>query len=294
MKIVITGSTGNISKPLATALIAKGHDLTVISSNKDRGAEIEALGAHVAIGSVTDAAFLSTAFQGADAVYTMVPPDFSVSDYRAYYVAAADSYVAAIRKTNVPHVVNLSSIGADVPAGTGPIAGLYIIEQALNQLEGVSVTHLRAAFFYTNFLSNIDMIRNAGIIGANYPATATIIMVNPLDIAARAAAELEKPGQGKQVFYVASDERMAAEVASILGRAIGKPELPWVEFSDEDALQGMLSAGLPSEIAHKFTEMNAALRKGILWQDYRATQQQPGGTHKFPDFAEVFAQAYKA
>ena len=57
MKITVTGSLGNISKLLAQELIAHGHDVTIISSKADKQAEIEALGAKAAIGSVTDAEF---------------------------------------------------------------------------------------------------------------------------------------------------------------------------------------------------------------------------------------------
>lgn len=75
MKIVITGSFGNISKPLTQALVQKGHLVTVVSSNAERQKDIEALGAKPAIGSLENPEFLATVFAGADAVYCMVPPN---------------------------------------------------------------------------------------------------------------------------------------------------------------------------------------------------------------------------
>jgi len=146
MKITVTGSLGNISKPLAKQLIAAGHQVTVVSSNAEKIADIEALGAIAAIGSIADAAFLTKAFNGADAVYTMIPPNFGASNYRQYVGGSAKNYAEAIKKAGVTRVVNLSSIGAHINGGTGQISGVHDAEIILNELENVAVKHLRAGF----------------------------------------------------------------------------------------------------------------------------------------------------
>ncbi|PST83867.1 NAD-dependent dehydratase [Pedobacter yulinensis] len=294
MKIVITGSTGNISKPLARILLGRGHQLTVVSSNPAKKEGIEQTGASAAIGSIADNNFLESVFKGADAVYAMVPPDFSQSDYVSYFREAGDSYAQALQASGVKRIVFLSSIGADLPSGTGPIAGIHQVEQILGGLKDLDITFLRAGFFYTNFLANIDMIKHAGFLGTNYAANTALVLVHPADIAAAAADLLEQPGQGKEIAYISSDERTALEVAKVLGAAIGKPDLQWIQFSDEDALQGMRSAGLPDEIAGKYAEMNRALGSGILLQDYRKQDAKPSGSHKLEDFATEFAAAYNA
>ncbi len=125
MKITLTGSLGNISKPLAEILIKNGHKVTIISSNSKKVSDIEALSAKAAIGSVSDIAFLTHAFKGADAIYTMVPPNWGVSNYRKYIAETGKNYLEAIKASGVKRVVNLSSIGAHVSGDTGPIAGLY-------------------------------------------------------------------------------------------------------------------------------------------------------------------------
>jgi uncharacterized protein YbjT (DUF2867 family) len=293
MKITITGSLGNISKPLAKQLISAGHQLTIISSNAEKVAAIEALGATAAIGLVTDVDFLTKAFTSADAVYTMVPPNFGASNYREYVGSIGKNYAEAIEQAGVSRVVNLSSIGAHLNAGTGPISGNHDVELELNKLSNVAVKHLRAPFFYVNFLSNIDMIRHMGILGSNYPATARLIMVHPEDIAAVAAEELQQEFTGKSVRYLVSDDRTLGPIATILGTAIGKPELPWVEFTDEQALNGMLQNGLPPEIARNFVEMGTAVRSGILWGDYDQNQPKVKGSINLEAFAEEFADRYK-
>jgi len=289
MKITVTGSLGNISKPLAKQLIAAGHQVTIISSSAGKKAVIEALGAKAAIGSIADADFLTRAFSGADAVYTMVPPNFGTTDYRKYVSGSAKNYVGAIQKAGVTRVVNLSSIGADIDGGTGQISGMHDGEIVLNGLEDVAVKHVRAGFFYVNFFASMDMIKNMGIIGANYGSNSRLVMVHPHDIAAAIAEELQTPFTGKSVRYITSDERTMGEVAAVLGAAIGKPDLQWIEFTDEQALGGMIQAGVPEYIAKNFVEMNTAVRNGILWKDYDAKGTKPTGKIKLEEFAKEFA-----
>jgi uncharacterized protein YbjT (DUF2867 family) len=294
MKITVTGSLGNISRPLAQNLVKAGHQVTVISSKKEKTAEIQAMGANAAIGSVEDLAFLTSAFSGADAVYTMVPPNFAANNLRGYISDVGNNYAKAIRASGVKKIVNLSSIGAHLPEGTGPIKGLYDVEHTLDALDGVAVKHLRAGFFYNNFYANVKMIKHMGILGSNYAGSNHLPLVNPADIADAAAEELQQHFTGKGIRYVVSDERTAGEAASILGAAIGKPDLKWVEFSDADALGGMKQAGLPEEMAKNYTEMGTAVRENKLWDDYIKHKPAVLGKRKFAEFAKEFAAVYNS
>lgn len=292
MKITISGSLGNVSKPLIQKLVASGHEVTVISSSSDRSEAIEALGAKPAIGSVSDVLFLEKAFAGADAVYVMTPPNMGGSNILANMTTAGHAFAEAIKKSRVKRVVMLSSIGADLPNGTGPIAGLYNIEKIYQTLENTSITFLRAGFFYTNFYHDVPMIKGAGIIGSNFPASTVIPYVHPEDIATAVAEELEKTGSGKNVRYIVSDVRTPADAAKVLGNAIGKPELPWIEFTDEQALNGMAQAGLPEEIADLYTEMGTGLRSGVIAEDFLKNKTSIDGKIKLEDFAKEFVSNF--
>ncbi|OFX61991.1 MAG: NAD-dependent dehydratase [Bacteroidetes bacterium GWB2_41_8] len=293
MKYIVTGSLGNISKPLAERLVAAGHQVTVVSSSPEKAAEIEKLGAKAAIGTVQDVDFLSKTFSGADAVYTMVPPHFGAADWKKHIAGVGENYAAAIKVSGVKNVVNLSSIGAHMPDGCGPVSGLYFVEKALNELSGVNVKHLRPGFFYTNFLANLGMIKHAGIIGGNYGEGTTLTIVHPDDIAEVAAHELLALSfSGKSVRYIMSDEKTTHEVAAILGKAIGKPELPWVNFKDEETFGGMVQAGLPEEIAKNYAEMGSAMRSGEMISDYLKNKPAEFGKKKLEHWAPVFAAIY--
>jgi uncharacterized protein YbjT (DUF2867 family) len=293
MKITIGGSLGNIGRPLAQRLVKAGHDVTVISSQVARQLEIEALGASAAIGSVSDADFLSRALTGADAVFAMTPPNLGGSNVIANTVNAGAAYADAIRKANVKRVVMLSSIGAHLPTGNGPIAAIHKIEKIYDQLPDVSATYLRAGYFYNNFYHDIPMIRNAGIEGSNFSATTLMPLVHPEDIAIAAAEELIKTPNGTTVRYIVGDIRTGDDIAKVLGAAIAKPELPWVEFSDEQAIQGMTQAGVPEEIARLYAEMGAGFRTGAIIEDFNKQGAPVSGSIKLEAFAKDFARKYQ-
>ncbi len=294
MKYVITGSLGNIGKPLTQKLVAAGHDVTVVTSTENRKAEIEALGAKAAVGFIADVAFLTNTFKGADAVYAMIPPTLEPSDWKAYIGKMGQNYADAIQAAGVKKVVHLSSIGAHLPEGVGPVSGIHRSELALNKLEGVDIKHLRPGNFYTNFYGNIGMIKGAGIIGGNYGENTKIVLVHPMDIASAVFEELTGLSfTGKTVRYVVSDERSTTEIAKVLGTAIGKADLPWINFSDEDALAGAIGAGLPEEIAKNYIEMGTSIRSGKMFEDYR-NHPTTLSKIKLEDFAKEFAVAYNA
>lgn len=291
MKIIVSGSLGNIGKPLTANLVAAGHDVTVISSNADKKSAIENLGAKAAIGSVSDSGFLTETLKGADALFAMTPPNLGGQNVIANTTEAGRAFAKAISETNIKRVVMLSSIGADLPTGNGPIAGLYDIEKLYNELN-TSITFLRAGYFYTNFYNDVPMIKGAGIMGGNFPADVKIPLVHPKDIAQAVAEEIVKTSEGKNIRYIISDVRTPGDTAKTLGTAISKSDLPWVEFTDEQSLEGMKQAGIPEEIAGLYTEMGTGLRNGKIAEDFLKSNLSVDGKTKLEDFAKEFAAQF--
>lgn len=292
MKYVLLGSLGNITKPLAEQLIAAGQSVTVVTSDGSKSAAITALGGTPAVGSIEDAGFLTTTFKGADAVYLMIPPKWDANPWKEWIAGMGATYAKAIKSAGVKKVVFLSSIGADQPTGIGPVSGIHHAGVALDKDSGAEVLHLRPAYFFFNLFSAMGLIKQAGIYGNNYGPDRKIILVHPRDIAAVAAEELLKlEFKGGSVRYVAGDERTSKEIASVLGAAIGKPQLPYVEFSDADNLKGIIGAGLSPEVAENYTEMGGAIRSGIMFADYEKHRPSLSPT-KLEDFAKEFAAAF--
>ena len=294
MHYVITGSIGHTGKPITEGLVRAGHTVTVITSKPDNAAAIEALGATAAVGSVEDADFLKQAFAGADAAYLLIPGKWGVTGWRAYQNEVIDNYIAAIQANDIRFAVLLSSVGAHVGEGVGPVDALYDAEQKLAQVNGLNSKFLRPSYFMYNLFGMVGMVKGMGIMGSNF-GDEVIALTHTDDIADVALEELLNLGfTGHQVRYIASDERTGAEIATVLGGAVGKPETPWVVFSDEQSTQGMLQVGLNEEMATEYTKLGQAMRNGQMQADYLANKPALGKI-KLEDFAKnEFAPAFNA
>lgn len=298
MNIVLTGSIGNVGKPLTEKLIKEGHSVTVVSSKPERRIDIEALGAKAAIGSMFDKNFLSKTFKGADIVYLMETLDAAgrFFDKDVDFIGSINQighhYKEAILEAGVKKVVHLSSIGAHTNKGTGILIFHHNVENILRQLpEDVSIKFIRPVGFFTNLFGFIRTIKTKGVIISNWGGDKKEPWVSPLDIADVIAEEIKKPFKGRMVRYVASDEVSPNEIAKVLGEAIGIPDLKWQVISNEELTDNWLSIGFNEQIAKGFAEFQASQGTGALYEDYYKNKPALGKV-KLSDFARDFATAY--
>ncbi len=297
MKIVVTGSLGNISKPLTQQLVQKSHSVIVISSKADRQKSIEELGAKAAIGSIENIDFLTRTFKDVDIVYLIETIGQSSffdpnTDIIKAYSEIANNYKQAVEKSNVKKLIHLSSIGAHTTEGNGVLAMHYFAEQILNKLPNdVSIKFMRPVGFFSNLYRSMQTIKTHGTIISNYGGDNKEFWVSPLDIASAIVEEMELPFEGRKVRYIASDEVSPNEIARVIGIAIGKTDLKWLAISDEQLLNGMLSMGMNRQIAEGFVNMQAAQGTGNLYEDYNKNKPTLGKV-KLADFAEQFATVY--
>ncbi|AEW01101.1 hypothetical protein A4D02_14160 [Niastella koreensis] len=293
-KFVITGAAGNVSKPLTEILLSKGHKVTVVGRNPANLTQLVKQGATAAIGDLADAEFLSRTFKGADGVYLMLPPSWDKPDLKKLGTDLGKVFTTAIRAAQIKNVVFLSSYGAHRLHDAGAISGMGLTEVELNTLEGVNVLHLRAGYFYTNLLLSINLIKEQGIMGNmfNIPA-GTFTVVDPNDIAVAAAdALIHQNFKGHSFQYVVSDESGTDEIAFVIGREIGIPDLKWVKFPAADLKNVLLKYGFEQGAANDYVEMFTTLDSGLLFEDYVAGGHKASGT-SIEQFAKTFAKAYK-
>jgi uncharacterized protein YbjT (DUF2867 family) len=290
MKLVITGGAGHISKPLALSLLKAGHQVTVMGRNPENLDALIQSGAIPAIGSLEDASFVRKAFSGADAVYLMIPPNLTTNDFRGYQQRIISNYVEAVKANQVKKLVVLSSIGAHLGKGAGPVDGLADLEQAiLRDLPSTDAVFLRPAFFLYNLYQQADLVKQMGIMGANYAMNREkLYLVDPSDIAEAAFHWLDQASfTGNIIYNLYSDEKSTDEIAARLSEAIGKPGTPWVAFPDDQALAAMIHAGLKPDMAKDFVDMGIALREGQFQADFRANGAHQG-KKRFEDFVPSF------
>jgi uncharacterized protein YbjT (DUF2867 family) len=292
MKVTVTGSLGNISRVLVEKLVAIGHEVKVISSDAKKANEIEKTGAIPLIGSLADVEFVSESFKNADAVYTMVPPDFSVEDYYSFSELIHNNYAKAVERNNIRFVVNLSSTGVEL-AGVGPMARYFNLEKTLNSISNLNIVHLRPAMFYTNFYGSLAMIKQQGIIGHNLAENVDIPMTHPSDIADLAFTFLNSLNFSvSQIKYVISDVKNGAEIALFMSKAIGKT-IKWVEYADEALMAGLLQNGFSRNAAETvIVNVGKAIREG-LFDDYKKEKYKLSESRKFEYFVSELSVLLK-
>jgi uncharacterized protein YbjT (DUF2867 family) len=289
----IMGATGHIGHALSEKLLEKGHAVRVLGRDAKKLSALKAKGAETLSPAFDDAKGLATAFQGADGVFVMIPPNYDADDFAAYQDKSGEAIAQAITQSGVKHVVNLSSIGGEVPSGTGPIAGLYRQEQRLNKLSGVNILHLRPSSFMENQFWSIPVIKGNGINGSANPGNIPLPTVATKDIGEKAAELLDRLDfKGHEAFdFTGPKEYTMAEVTSVLGKAIGKPDLAYVQFSLEDAKKGMLGSGMKRGTVDLMIEMYKAGGEGKLHPTQPLTADRRGKT-PIEEFAKTFAVVY--
>lgn len=298
MKIVLTGSLGRIGKPLTQNLVKNGHSVTVISSKTERKADIEALGAKAAIGSMQDVDFLTTTFKNADAVYLMVAWDAIGNifdkeiDFPTEFLKIASIYKQAVAQSGVKKVVHLSSIGAHTNKSIGSLSIYHGVEKIMNELSSdVSIKFMRPVAFYPNIFRFMPSMKTDNAIIQSYGGETKEPWVSTVDIAHAIVEEMETPFEGRSYRYIASDEVSPNEVASILGEAIGNQDIKWQIVDADQLLNGVLASGMNEWVAKGFIEMQAAQENGSLYEDFYKNKPNLGKV-KLTDFAKEFAIVY--
>lgn len=258
---VVAGVTGKVGSVVAGELRAQGKKVRVIVRDTAKGEPFAKHGAEVAVGSLSDAAFLAKALAGAEGAFLLSPPDFVVADFRAHQRQIADAGAQAVRAAGVPHVVLLSSIGADQPKGTGPIAGLYYYEGKLRET-GTKLTALRAGYFQENVAGSLGAAAAQGIYPNFAPLEVAMPMIATKDIGAQAAKALLEPPAASSVLDLSGPAYTPAQIADILGKKVGKT-LQIITIPEQGWVAALTGAGLSPQFAELYAEMYSAFRKGL-------------------------------
>ena len=287
---VILGASGNTGSIVADFLLSKGKKVRVVGREAGRLQRFVRNGAAAFTADLSDAAALSKAFSGARAAYLLLPPITSREDQERQ----SDAIAKAAKESGLRYAVHLSSYGAHVPEGTGPVTGLHTSEQKLNAIGGLNVLHLRPGYFMENNLAAIDMIRGMGTFGHALLPDLQMPMIATRDVgdyAARLILDLDFSGQQTRELLGERDLSMT-EVTGLIARGIGKPELSYQQFPYDRVQQALTQAGFSPSKAAVYVEMFRAINAGVLAAlEPRAPENTtPTSFEKFVQ--DVFVPAY--
>jgi uncharacterized protein YbjT (DUF2867 family) len=287
---VILGATGNTGSIVAKFLLSKGKKVRVVGRDSGRLEPFVTKGAEAFTATVSDGTALTKAFDGARAAYLMLPPAKS----REEQERDSDGIAKAVKESGLPYAVHLSSYGAQVAEGTGPVSGLHSSEQKLSAIDGFNVLHLRAAYFMENNLAAIGMIHHTGIFGNALLPHLKIPMAATRDVGNYAAQRLlHLDFSGKQTRELLGERDLSmTEATEVIARGIGKPDLRYEQFPYDQVQQALTQLGVPPKGAAMYIEMYKAINAGVLVPLEPRSQDNTTPTSFEQFVVDVFATAY--
>ena len=264
--IAVVGATGHVGHVVVEQLLAAGATVRALGRSAERLAPLASKGAEQRVGLADDPRYLAESFRRADAVFLMLPPDYGHPDPLGRARSHADAAGAALQVARVQRVVTLSSVGAERPDRNGPIAGLHYLERRVNAIPGLHALHLRAGYFYENLLANIGLIRSSGINGGGLAPDLPMAMIASRDIGVVAAGLLANPTFAGQHSRELQGPRSytSREATAILGAAIHRSDLAYVQFPEPDLRAALLSAGFSPAMADLYLEMIRGFNEGAI------------------------------
>jgi uncharacterized protein YbjT (DUF2867 family) len=287
---VILGASGNTGSIIADSLLSKGKKVRVVGRDAGRLQRFVRQGAEAFAGDVSDAAALTKAFSGARAAYLLLPPAKSREDQER----ESNAIAKAVKESGLRYAVHLSSYGAQVPEGTGPVAGLHSSEEKLNAISGLNVLHLRAAYFMENNLASIGMIQGIGLVGNALLPDVKLPMIATRDVGFYTAQRLlQLDFSGKQTRELLGERDLSmTEATAVIGRGIGKPDLRYQQFPYDQVQQVLTDLGVPPKGAAMYIEMYKAINAGVLvpLEPRSPKNSTPTSIEQFVQ--DVFAAAY--
>jgi uncharacterized protein YbjT (DUF2867 family) len=261
---VVAGATGHIGSVVAHELLAAGHKVRAIVRSADKAMPLATLGAQLLIGELSDVGLLTQALRGADGAFLLQPPPPHDSpDVRAFQDRVTQAEAAAVTESGIRQVVMLSSWGAEKPAGTGPIVGLHVLEEALKKT-GAITTILRAGAFTENLLNMLPAAQHQSVLPNFFPPELKLASIATRDIAAVVVRSLLSPPAATEIVYVlGAHEYSAVDQAAYLSKKLGKA-VRLVNLPVSEASSAMQQGGMGASMANLLQEMYEGATKGLL------------------------------
>ncbi|MEV6756946.1 NAD(P)H-binding protein [Streptomyces sp. NPDC051214] len=266
--IVITAPTGNIGRHLLPLLVraapAHGEELRVIARDPARLPDEVRDHVEVVVGSHGDTEVVDRAFEGADAVFWLVPPDASLSPADAYCGFTRPA-AKALTAHGVGHVVGVSALGRGTPLADR--AGLVTASLAMDDLIATSGAAYRALAnpsFFENLLEEADSIREKGVFTDAADADRKAPLVAVADIAAVAARLLlDRSWTGTDDVPVLGPQDLSPnDLARIMTEQLGHP-VRYERQSLEDLRTTLLGYGLHEAFVQGIADMKQAKDDGL-------------------------------
>ena len=270
MKIVISGSTGNIGQQLISMLDLKAHEYVLITRDQSKLANLRGSGAKLAEGSLFDEAFLTQTLARADVYFFLPPPNFQSENMIEEYRELAEISKKAAKAAKVKRIVHLSTLGGHLDSKEiGLIRGQSLAEDVIR--EGAeNVLHLRCGFFLENLFGSLQTIKDQGALYFPVSGSATYEFVTTADIAKNVNDLLHSiTWSGHEVIELHGSETISFdELARQIGEGLDR-EVQHVAVLREAAVEAFTSMGMSQSYANGLADLIDSIGTGLLRPEYK-------------------------
>lgn len=292
---VLTGATGKTGRIISNILLNHGQKVRAIARNAERLSHLEDNGAEIMPGDLENENFVLKAFQGAKAAYVLIPPNVNAENFTEYQIGIIENIASALEKSDITHVVALSSVGAHLPENNGVVKGLHYMEQRLNKIESLHVKYIRATYFMENLFQTIEMVKANNRLALPVDPHLKFPMTGKRDVAKVIVQHLlDLDFEGKSVDYVLGERDVSfAGITEVLGKAIGRYDLSYSQVTYDSTRKSLIKKGMSESAADAHTEFLHAINEGYLFGE---TERTPENTTpiSIEEFSRQYALLYES
>ncbi|QMU67361.1 NAD(P)H-binding protein [Streptacidiphilus sp. P02-A3a] len=261
--IVVTTPTGAVGRRVLTGVLDAGEQVRVIARNPSRLPFGVRDRVEVVPGSHRDAEVVDRAFDGAEAVFWLVPPDPAAAVVDEAFTGFTRAACAAFVRRGVRRVVGVSALGRGFTAS----AGLATASLAMDDLitgTGVDYRALTMPAFMENLLGQAALIRERGEFYSLIDGDRRLPTVAARDVAAAATGLLldrDWHGQG-EVPLLGPEDLSFHRTAAVISEVVGRP-VQYRQLSAEAFRAVMTGVGMSEAMALATAEMLLAKNRGL-------------------------------
>lgn len=258
---IILGATGQVGLAIVDKLIDKALPVKAVIRNKEKAEALRNKGAEVAIADYFDLSSLTEAIKDGKMIFLLTPETVTSHDVLGDTRKLLDNYYQAILKSNIKSLIGLSTIGAHFDRGTGNMLMSHMLENKFSSLN-INKAFIRPAFYYSNWLMSLDVVKETGVLPSFYPIDLQFDMISPYDVAQFVADKIEQGIEPYEMIEIVGPRRYSPRnIAQLMGEALNKevktqmiPENQWSET--------MKNIGFSDDAAKNFAAMTQTVAHG--------------------------------
>ncbi len=258
---IILGATGQIGSEIVKNLTENRLPVKAVIRDQKKVDELKSKGAEVAIADYFDLNALQEAVKDGNLIFLLTPETGNSEDVLGDTENLLDNYYKAIEQSNIKSLIGLSSIGAQFDKGTGNLLMSNMLENKFSDLN-LNKVFIRPAYYYSNWLMSLDMVKENGILPSFYPTDLKFHMISPNDVARFIADKIKNGVDHSELIEIVGPEKYSPDdIARLVGKTLNK-EVNTYEIPREEWSGTMRSIGFSDDATKNFVEMTELVASG--------------------------------